>query len=110
MTMRPQWYILRNGNTISPNHVIKRTHSDCGNHVLKPGNPRRYWDYLAQHQIPGSVWFSQEYIKELDVLGEWRVFIIGGNIVYIVHTKRHKNGSTWKWEPVHSFYSLKELE
>jgi hypothetical protein len=109
-TCRPQWRILEDGDELSSEDVLKRTHSDCGSHVLKPGNPLRNWDYLRRETILGSVWLSQEYIPHLHRLGEWRVLIIGGEIIHTVHTIYDEDEETWSWETARTFYSLRELE
>ena len=31
-------------------------------------------------------WLVQEYVPALSILGEWRVVIVGGRIVYVVNT------------------------
>jgi hypothetical protein len=109
-TLRPRTILLKNGNSIPKNAVIKRSHSDCGHHVLLPNNKGRNWESLNQHpKIPGAVWMAQTYVPTLRSLGEWRVFIVGGQTIYTVHTKYNEDKSTWSWEPVHDFYSLEEL-
>lgn len=109
-TSRPSWEILKRGEEIPEGTVIKRSHSDCGDHVLRPDSSLRNWNYLDSETIPGSVWFSQEYIPQLDHLGEWRAFIVSGRITYVVHTRYNKNKRTWSWEPANTYYSLDELE
>jgi hypothetical protein len=109
-TDRPKWRILKDGDRLSHDLIIKRTHSDCGSHVLKPGNILRDWEYLRNETIPGSVWIAQTYVPHLCELGEWRVIIVGGEIIYIVHTDYDEDGDVWSWEPVRTYYSLKELE
>ena len=90
--------------------VIKRTHSDCGQHVLFPGDELRNVEYLqSQMDIPGSMWFGQSYISTLREFGEWRVFIIGGRIIEIIHTKIHEETGLWKWQRAIRFWSLEEL-
>jgi hypothetical protein len=109
-TPRPSWKILKHGEEIPEGTVIKRSHSDCGDHVLRPDSPLRNWNYLDSETIPGSIWFSQEYIPQLDYMGEWRAFIVGGRITYVVHTRYNKSKRTWSWEPADTYYSLDEFE
>jgi hypothetical protein len=108
-TPRPHWKFLNYGDALPSQDVIKRTHSDCGNHVLRPGHPDRNWEYIYKETIQGSRWFSQRYVPELTVLGEWRVFVIGGDIISVVHTIYNGDSQTWRWEMVHSYYTLEEL-
>jgi hypothetical protein len=105
---------LLDGQNFPANIVLKRTHSDTGYHILMPFNkehaPKRTWDYLRSSvEIPGSVWFGQTYVRYLEVLGEWRVFIVGGRIVYTVHTLKHPTKKTWQWDIARAFYSLEDL-
>jgi hypothetical protein len=109
-TKRPVTRILDVNQQIPDSIVIKRTHSDSGNHVLFPGNPLINREYLlSQLNIPGAVWFGQSYIPTLRHLGEWRVFIIGGQIIDIAHTRIHHETGCWKWERATRFWSLEEL-
>lgn len=111
---RPVTRQLSDGQNFPSNIVLKRTHSDTGYHVLMPFNkehaPKRIWDYLRNNvEIPGSVWLGQTYVRYLELLGEWRVFLVGGQIVYMVHTSKHPSKKTWQWDVAHTFYSLEEL-
>jgi hypothetical protein len=107
---RPSWMLLRRGDPIPTNTIIKRTNSDCGNHVLRPTSQDRNWEYIEKETIPGSRWISQSYIPELAILGEWRVFVIGGDVVSVVHTVYNEENETWNWEMVELYYTLKELK
>ena len=90
--------------------VIKRTHSDSGIHVLLPGDKNRNWEYMQAHsEIPRCRWFGQTYMEMLHRLGEWRTFVVGGKIIYTVHTYRNSHRDTWKWDMVREYYSLREL-
>jgi glutathione synthase/RimK-type ligase-like ATP-grasp enzyme len=98
------------GSGIHHNIVLKRSHSDSGQHVLMPNDTGRDWSSLTrQMDIPGCVWIGQTLVPQLKEIGEWRVFIIGGRIVYCVHTIYNDTKHTWKWEPVTDHYSLDEL-
>lgn len=109
-TKRPITRILDVTQQIPDSIVVKRTHSDSGNHVLLPGNPLINQEYLlSQLNIPDAVWFGQSYVPTLRHLGEWRVFIIGGRIIDIVHTRIHQETGCWKWERATQFWSLEEL-
>jgi hypothetical protein len=108
-TLRPCTKELKYGDFLPSNAVIKRTHSDCGFHVFKPKDSGRNWqNFSAMRQVPEAIWLAQTYIPALDKLGEWRVFIVGGEIIYTVHT-HHKGNAVWAWEAVDGFYSLQEF-
>ena len=48
------------------------------------------WDYLRSNQeVSGSRWMAQSFVETLVKLGEWRVFIIGRKLVYMVHTLKN---------------------
>jgi hypothetical protein len=69
----------------------------------------RNWDYIERETIPGSLWIAQSYVPELAILGEWRVFVIGGDIVSVVHTVYKEETQIWNWEMVELYYTLDEL-
>jgi hypothetical protein len=109
-TLRPKTKELRYGDDIPANAMIKRSHSDCGLHVFRPGDVGRNWETFDKlTPVPGATWFSQTYVPALAKLGEWRVFIIGGEITYTVHTRYDPLKGIWTWEPVTAFYLLREL-
>jgi hypothetical protein len=107
--MRPTSRIINLDKPLPDYIVIKRSHSDANEHILLPNNLRRTKEYLmANLEIQDSVWYGQTYIPLLERLGEWRVLMVGGRIMYVVHTLRNKNG-TWKCDIVQNYYSLAEL-
>lgn len=109
-TVRPKSKVLKRGDQISGNIVLKRSHSDSGLHVIMPHEGGRDWHSLQdQMEIPGCVWIGQTFVPELDEVGEWRVFFVGGRIIYCVHTKYHQERQTWKYESVTEYYSLDEM-
>lgn len=110
-SLRPQSKIIRDGDPIPKDAVLKRTHSDCGAHVIMPNDDvDRIWDTLNDNlNTPGSVWIAQALIPTLRKLGEWKVILIGGQPLYTVHAKYNEVKSTWSWEPVDSYYSLDEF-
>ena len=111
-TARPKTRLLMDGETILNAMVLKRTHSDAGQHVILPLDiNRRNWDYLrSQLDVPGSRWMAQSFVEPLVKLGEWRVFLIGGKPVYMVHTLKNRDQNTWSWDVVHTYYTLEELK
>ena len=110
-TIRPHTEILKPREALPSSIVLKRSHSDTGEHVIMPGDANRNWDYLeSQLNIPGSVWLGQTEVPTLRKLGEWRVMFIGGQIIFVVHTRRRKsNKSQWYHELVSRYCTLSEI-
>ena len=52
----------------------------------------------------------QSFVEPLVRLGEWRVFLIGGKVVYMVHTVKNRDRNTWSWDIVNTYYTLEELK
>ncbi|KAI6097729.1 hypothetical protein EDD16DRAFT_1719021 [Pisolithus croceorrhizus] len=89
--------------------VLKRSHSDCSAHVIMPdASNKRSWPYLISQAPAGEIWMAQQYMPFLPKFGEWRVFIVGGKIIQVVHTYRVGNGD-WLGCPVKAYWSLDEL-
>ncbi|KIM90474.1 hypothetical protein PILCRDRAFT_84468 [Piloderma croceum F 1598] len=114
LSSRPRTWLLCNGQPINNKTVLKRTHSNAAEHVLllndKTMQPKWDWGYLcSQMDIPGCQWMAQMYVETLEKRGKWRVFVIGGQIVYTVHTLRNHEKKTWLWDVVRTYYSLEEL-
>jgi glutathione synthase/RimK-type ligase-like ATP-grasp enzyme len=111
-TGRPRTIILTETTDIPETIVLKRTHSDCGVHVLRPGDRGRTWAELSQSLtlIPEAMWLGQSYVSTLESGGEWRVFLIGGGLVYTVHTVYNKAKRVWKNKHVDEFLTLEEIE
>lgn len=110
-TVRPQSTLLESGDPLDDQLVLKRTHSESGNHVLLPGSHRvaRTWRYLnKQSEIPRCRWFSQTNVPLLKTLGEWRVVMVGGAPAYTVHTQPTTT-KLWKHRPANSFWPLDRL-
>jgi hypothetical protein len=109
-SVRPITRPLQIGDPINDMVVLKRTHSDMGNHVLLPNNLNRNWKYMSRNmEVPGCMWLAQSYVYTLASLGEWRVFLMGGQIVYVVHTVHNPQKGTWTWDVPVNYYSLEEL-
>ncbi|KAG9311951.1 hypothetical protein JVU11DRAFT_7214 [Chiua virens] len=109
--IRPATCLLPLNSPIPDDTVLKRSHSDCGAHVIMPGDAkRRTWSYLRS-QTPGNeLWLSQEYVDTLSRLGEWRAFLLGGEIIHVVHTYRDRSKGEWHGREVLSYWSLEELK
>lgn len=105
---RPKTVRLRRGDTIPRNVVLKRTHSDQQSHVILPGTRRRGWAGLDEGP-DGAQWFAQDYVGLLRKVGEWRVFMVGGNITYVVHTAYLPERECWMYTNVNVFLSLCKL-
>ena len=108
---RPKSRLLQPGHPIPKLAVLKRTHSESGNHVIFPqgNNGKRTWTYIESHsEIPRSKWFCQTFLPLLKDLGEWRVVIVGGHPIYTVHTQPG-SGGTWKRQVASSFWPHNSL-
>ena len=106
----PRAALLVPGEVIPPDAVLKRSHSECGTHVLLPSaKPElRTWEHLTSNATDGTFWMMQEYVPSLEWLGEWRVLVVGGKIIAVMHTIKLRNGE-WVGRPVHAFRSLEEV-
>jgi hypothetical protein len=77
-TQRPKTSLLQRGDPIPQDKVLKRSHSDCGSHVLFPNLTCEIgWDFLEEG-LPGSLWMAQEFVPHLCDLGEWRFVLWEG--------------------------------
>jgi hypothetical protein len=84
---RPTTQVLKPGDPFPNGCVIKRSHSDAANHVLMPTDTRQNWETISQMpSVPNAVWLAQTYAPLLHRAGEWRVLIVGGRPLYVVHT------------------------
>jgi hypothetical protein len=111
-TARLKWERLTAGEPIKRSGVIKRSHSDSGQHVFirEKKDDATNWEYLAEKmKVPGCCWMWQAYSDPLKRLGEWRVIIVGGEIYCVVHTLHHPSKNIWGAEVVSHWYTLEEL-
>lgn len=109
----PQTTILKEGDEIPDDVVLKRSHSDCGDHVILPySTPSfRTWKHMTGSIHSDELWMKQEYVPSLRELGEWRCFIIGGRMISVIHTVKMKSGKhVWKYNQVDSFLKLDEIQ
>ncbi|KAI6011476.1 hypothetical protein EDC04DRAFT_2609875 [Pisolithus marmoratus] len=108
-TFSPETAMLHIGEHITTQSVLKWSNSECGEHVIFPGDDsQRQWTYFQCHMSPDEHWISQEYVKSLHNLGEWRVFIIGGVISFVIHT-HWLQGWDWEGSRVESYLTLEEI-
>ncbi|KAG6369552.1 hypothetical protein JVT61DRAFT_14253 [Boletus reticuloceps] len=106
----PRTVRLSTGQDIPDDVVLKRSHSECAKHVILPtaSRSRRTWEYLNAHTDKYEFWMAQEYVQSLDQIGEWRVFIVGGNVISVVHTYKTSDDG-WKGTVTESFLTLDEI-
>ena len=100
---RPKTVILGKGDPIPNNVVLKRTHSELQKHVLFPGDN---FDDL-DNGPDGARWFAQDYVDLLRQVGEWRVVMAAGSIIYVIHTAFVSK--YWKYSNVNAYLSLSEM-
>ena len=92
--------------------MLKRTHSESGNHIILPQDMlgKRTWEYMDAHlEIPRCQWFSQTYVLLLKDYGEWQVVIVGGAPTYTVHMQP-ASGNRWKYRNNIAFWPLHKLQ
>lgn len=106
--LRPKSVLLEDGATIPANTVVKRTHSESGNHIILPKDgEKRNWDYLRDNSdIPRCRWFAQTYVDLLHYFGEWRVVMMGGEVAYTVHTVQAQSNGVWRRRRAILFWPL----
>ena len=96
------------------NTVLKRSNSECGYHVILPNEHYSIhsWAYLNQNAGKGDFWMVQQYVQSLDHIGEWRVLLVGGGIMSVMHT--HKTTAKdwrgdWAGTATDDFLTLQEI-
>jgi hypothetical protein len=113
---RPITLSLREGCTVPTNGtwVLKREFSENCQHVeivdfldsvTRKKNLQRVWKDTRY------LWVLQTYVPLLERWGEWRVFLIGGKVRYIVQTtKVHgRERDKWDWNKVNAMFTLSRL-
>jgi hypothetical protein len=75
--------------------VLKREGSDCSNHVLRPDDVRKLSTskLLKMARESPFRWLRQDFVPALKHVGEWRVLIVGGRILYVVNTMENDEGN-----------------
>ena len=69
---------------------------------------KRTWEYLQSRTTASDqVWLSQEFVPTLRSLGEWRVYLVGGRIMNVMHTI--EVGRVCSGRRVDRFLCLKEI-
>jgi hypothetical protein len=109
---RPKTMALVRNQAIPEGTVLKRTNSDTCNHVIMPDQTeKRNWAFLIQNDCPeGAVWLSQTLAPILLAYGEWRVFVLGGQPVFTLHTVKKAGKIAWGFRAVETFCTLQELK
>lgn len=101
---------LVDDSVIIPGTVLKRSNSDCSQHVIMPDERRRrnaeHLRSLCRH---GEKWLMQEYVDTLQTVGEWRTFIVNGSIIHTIHTYKDSYTHAWVASQATSFWSLEEI-
>jgi hypothetical protein len=80
-----------------PDHVIvKRSHSETGQHVLLPetDNDLKQATLRREVDIDEAQWFTQSFVPFLKDAGEIRMFFVGLKNVYSVHTVKDTKQDT----------------
>jgi hypothetical protein len=91
-TPRPWTALLEKGFKPSHETFLKREGSDCSTHALNPTKVAK----LKQSDLSKKAaerpyrWMVQQYVPTLQSVGEWRAILVGGRIVYTVHTRPGK--------------------
>lgn len=126
---RPCTRILHDGEPIPTDAVLKRSHSECGSHVFLPEesipvdavnakerkktlSACRTWDKIKKLTTSmDQSWMCQDYVPTLLKHGEWRFFLVGEQIVNVVHTLKDLeiDSNAWEGESVTSFYTKREI-
>lgn len=105
---------LTEGQEISEDLVLKRSHSNSGHHVIFPGaDPEiRCWKHLNNQAHGEEFWMAQEYVPSLRNIGEWRSIVIGGRVLTTMHMHVVSNGENENnrlFSVVKSFRTLAEI-
>ena len=86
-TARPRTVLLSTEPSIE-GWFLKREGSDCGNHIYGPEEASQLPESQIQRmakELPFR-WIKQEFVPALKQIGEWRVVMVGGRILYILNT------------------------
>jgi hypothetical protein len=91
-------------------YVLKREGSDCTNHVLRPDEVRKLSAVKLLKMTTESPfrWLVQDFVPALKHVGEWRVLIVGGRILYVVNTMENDEGNICSDLRI-AGYSLEEM-
>ncbi|KAK7676833.1 hypothetical protein QCA50_006320 [Cerrena zonata] len=94
-TPRPE-SMLWDGQHVPHGKVLKRTHSAFGNHVFLPTAPPPSVQQLqGLCDLPGRQWIVQDWVPTLRQLGEYKVYFVEGEIVWVSVARFNENTSGW---------------
>ncbi|KAK7684314.1 hypothetical protein QCA50_012638 [Cerrena zonata] len=100
---------LWDGEGIPSGKVLKRTHSAYGKHVYLPSSPPPSVDELrGACDLPGRQWIVQDWVPTLRQLGEYKVYFIEKEVVWISVARLGKDGG--EWHTVDSHHQIRSLE
>lgn len=105
---RPNTVIWRKGDPLPEKTVLKRTHSDQQLHVLMHREALLKLNTLDDGP-DGAQWFAQDYVDLLCKVGEWKVVMAGGSIIYVVHAVYKPKSKNWAYNDIKGYLSLREM-
>ena len=114
-TLRPRTTTINvhgsvDDNLIITGTVLKRSNSDCSQHIIMPADRRRRnVEHLRACSLHGEKWLMQEYVNTLQTVGEWRTFIVNGSVIHSIHTYMDSVTNAWVASQATSFWSLEEI-
>lgn len=86
--------------------------TNCACHATMQRKTICAWPYLNKNAGEVGFWMAQQYIQSLDHIGQWRVLLVGGGIISIMHTHKTtaKDGSDdWAGTATNVFLTLQEI-
>jgi hypothetical protein len=111
-TQRPTSQLILRDGTKPPKgrYVLKREFSANAGHVhIVDGISTKTWKELDGQNTSRFVWIQQDYAPLLEQWGEYRIFMVGGQVWECVMTYRNKDG-LWEWRKARFGYTLERLE
>ncbi|KAG7439330.1 uncharacterized protein BT62DRAFT_740079 [Guyanagaster necrorhizus] len=105
-TPRPKTSVV---GSKAPGQIYKREGSHCERHVLLPKQIQssNYRSAMRESQHPTYRWLQQDFVP-YNI--EWRVFLVGGEVVKVRVSKRKELDNSWVAETQYSRCPLFELE
>lgn len=104
----------------NPGVVIKRDYSDSNQCTFLPGKKRQRLvekkfhetqeNYGQIRSLPYPSWIAQPYMPALVDKGEIRAFVVGGKVMYSIHTWQRDPASDYSIELVDNYTPLELVE
>lgn len=98
-------------------HILKREQSESSNHYLSPFHVLQLKGPDVAQMAKGPIrWLWQDYVPYLLTMGEWRMFIIGGQPLLAIWTIKKIQGADlgidqqWEDADMTGYYSLSEIK